>query len=80
MRRNCDVISLGHRGDLAHLEDAAGMAEIGLDDVDHALLEEGLELPAAVKPLAEGDRRGRVRRDLGKTVHVLGQQRLLDEQ
>src|SRR3954447_12227882 len=64
VRSDCDVVRLGHRGNLAHFQNAAGMAEVGLYDVHGALLEEGLELPTRVEPLAERDGRGRVRCDL----------------
>ena len=46
MRRHRHVIGLGHRRDPAAFADAAGVAEIGLDDVHRAALEERLEVPA----------------------------------
>jgi hypothetical protein len=56
------------------------MAEIGLDDVDCALLEERLEIPAAEQPLTKRDRGRGQRCDLRQPFGVLRQQRLLDEQ
>ena len=56
MRRDGDVIGLGHRRDLAAFEDSAGVAQVGLDDVDRAAFEERLEVPAREQPLAERDR------------------------
>ena len=80
MRRDSDVIGLGHGRDLAHLEDAARVAQVRLNDVDGPLLEERLELPSAVEPFTESDRCRGMRRDLWQTIHVLGEQRLFDEQ
>ena len=43
MRRDGNVIGLGHRGDLAAFEDAAGVAQVRLDDVDRAGSKNGLK-------------------------------------
>ncbi len=53
VRRDRDHPGLGHRGDLLELEDAAAVADVGVDDVGGALLEdlaEGRPLCTAPRP------------------------------
>ena len=79
MQGDGDVVGLGHVGDLARLGDAASMGGIGLQDVDVAFLEDALEVPARVKPLAQGDGRVAHQGDLLERLVVLAEHRLLDE-
>src|SRR5512144_3217911 len=80
MRSDGDVIGFGHRRDLAHLKEPTGVAEVGLDDVDEALLQYRLELPAGVEPLTERNWRRDEPRDFAEPLQVLREEWLLDEQ
>ena len=80
VRRDRDVMRLGDRGDLAHLEQAADDADVGLDDVGAARRSAGQELEAAVEHLAGGERAPSLRLQLGPGGDVLGPDRLLEEQ
>ena len=80
MRRDRDVVGFRHRGDPADFGNPAGMAEIGLDDIDGGQLEKPLEVPARIEPFAERDRDMRLSGDLRERLGILRGQRLLDEQ
>jgi hypothetical protein len=56
MRRDLDVVGLGHRRDLLGFEDAAGAAEIRLQDGRGAILDDAGEFPFVVSrsPVAIG--------------------------
>ena len=79
VQRERDVVRLGHRGNLLHLRDAAGVRRVGLDDVHIPVGEDLLEVPARAEPLTEGDGRRAMVRDLLQCLGVFGQHRLLDE-
>src|SRR5919202_363740 len=80
VRRDRDVVCFGHRRDLADFRDAAGMGEIRLDDVDIAVLQNLLEIPARKHSLAGRDRYRRMSGNLTQRLVVLRQDRLLDEE
>ena len=56
VRRDRDVVRLGHGGDLAQLEDAAAVADVGVEDVGGAPLDHLAELGLGVDLLAGDDR------------------------
>src|SRR5512146_2233749 len=56
------------------------MAEIRLNDIDGALLEDQLDLPTAVEPLTERNWGRGVRRNFREPFTILRQERLLYEQ
>src|SRR5699024_10563872 len=58
--RERDIVGFSHAGDLLHFRDPTCMREIGLDDVDMAAFEDGLEVPPRVQPLTGGDGYGRL--------------------
>ena len=62
VRADGEVFGLGLRGDLLHLHDAADVADVGLRVIGAAQREEALVIPAAVEPLASGDRYATSRR------------------
>ena len=62
-----------------HLGDAAGVAEVGLQDRRGLLLQHLAEAPLGEDALAGGDRQVRAAGDLGHDVVVLAVDRLLDE-
>ena len=65
------VVGLGHAGDQADLGDAAGVAEVGLQDRRGPLLQHLAEAPLGEDALAGGDRQVGAARDLGHDVVVL---------
>ncbi len=75
-----DLVGLGEGRDLAHLQQAAHDADVGLDDVGAAGREEAQELEAAVEAFARGERAGELRLDLAPGRDVLGAERLLVEE
>ncbi len=54
VRRERDIVRLGHGGYPSHFGDAAAVRDVRLDDVDAVVFEEAFEVPAAVEALAEG--------------------------
>lgn len=66
------VIHLGHVAVLLGLGDAAGVAQVGLDDVQGAVLDELAEAPAGVAALAGGQRQVAAALDVLKQVGVGG--------
>lgn len=80
VRRQGDVVGLGHGRDALHLGDAADVGNVGLQEVDAAGLEEGLDVPPAVQSLAQRDGHARLRGQGRNARQVLRQERLLDEQ
>ena len=74
------AVRLGERGDPAHLGDAAGVRQVGLDDRD-ARLQRGEEVRRG-RRAARRWRSGSVEAatSAGSRCAVLGQHRLLDEQ
>ena len=64
VRRDRDLVRLGHRGDLARLPESAAVREIGLDDVAGASRDQLAELVLANQALAGGDRDVRLAGDL----------------
>ena len=63
VRRDQHVVRLGRRRQLARLEDAADVPDVGLDDVHRLGLEQLAELDPVVDALAGRDRQRRVRGD-----------------
>ena len=79
MGRERHVIGLRHGRDLAAFGDTARMAQVRLDNVDIALRQHALEVPAGIEPLPQGDGRGHMGRDLTQGLGVFAQHRLFDE-
>ena len=80
MRRQRDVVCLGHAGNLETLADAASVRQVRLHDRQPALVEHPLELEARVHALTRCQRN---RGHLGQArvvLRLLGQHRLFDEQ
>ena len=73
------VIGLSHGGDLFHLRKAACMAQVRLDDVHAASLQQALEVVLGEQTLAGGNGHIAGSGDLLERLHVLAQHRLLDE-
>lgn len=80
VRRDAHVVRFCHRRDFPHLADPARMRQIRLEDIDDAVFEAALGVPAGVEALAERDGRGGELGQLLQRLRVLHQQRLLDEQ
>ena len=78
MRRDAHVVGLGHRGDLLHLHDAAGVADVRLHDVGGMRLEDLAKAVARVDALADRDRDRDVLGDLLQRADVERIGRLLD--
>jgi hypothetical protein len=72
VRGDRDVEGLGHRGDLAGLQYASGVREIGLHDIHVAVDQHPLEVPAGIQPLAQSYRGGGVAGDLAQDLLVPG--------
>ena len=72
MRRDGDVVGLGHGGDFAHLGDAAAADDVGHDVVCELLVEDGSEVPAGDESFADADRHGDLLFDEFEGVVVLG--------
>src|SRR5829696_6195797 len=79
MRRDGNVVSLRHCRDAANLRDPAGVAQVGLNHVPDPALEKLLEIPAAVKALAESDGYAGQTRELLEPFNVFTQERFFDE-
>src|SRR5579872_1262513 len=79
VRRHADASSLGHGGYLLSLPQPAAMADIGLDNVDSAVMKQALKLREFYEPLAGRDRNLRIRGDLAQSGQIAGWQNLLDE-
>ena len=79
VRRDRDIIGLGHGRNLARFPDATCMAEIGLHDVDAAAGQQRLEVPAGEHTLAGGNWHAGRPRQLDQCLVVLWQHRLLEE-
>ena len=79
VRRDGHVVGLGHGRDPLELRDAADVRDVGLQDIDAAGLEEGLDVPPRVQPLAQGDGQAGHLAERLDALEVLRQQRLLDE-
>ena len=73
------VVCLGHVRDFSRFGDSAGVRGVGLEDVDIALLQNSLEIPPRIEPLAEGDRDVGEAGELLERIGMLAQDRLLDE-
>ena len=80
VRRDGHVVGLGHGRDPLELRDAADVRDVGLQDIDAAGLEEGLDVPPRVQPLAQGDGQAGHLAERLDALEVLRQQRLLDEE
>ena len=80
MRRDGDVVGFSRRGNPADFGNPAGMAEIGLDDIDGGQLEKPLIVPPRLEPFTERERDMRLSGELGERLGVLRGQRLFDEQ
>ena len=78
--RHGNIVGLGHRGDLLDFGDAAGVRQVGLDDVNQAIGEDAFEVPAREEAFAEGNRDGRRIDDIADGLVVLGEHRLLNEE
>lgn len=77
--RQRHIVSLRHGGNFLHLGQAAGVAQVGLDDIHAAGLQKALEIILGKQALTGGN--GDVARggDFFKAFHVFAQDRLLDE-
>jgi hypothetical protein len=60
-------------------QDAAGVGQVGLDDVHDSLLKDALEVPPGVEPFSGGDGGGGVGGDFPEGFVVFRQYRLLYE-
>jgi hypothetical protein len=80
MRHAFDAVRRGERRDLAALADAAGGADIGLDDVHRLLRDDVAEAPAGEVVLTARHRHVEGARDLHVALVVLGADRLLEPQ
>jgi hypothetical protein len=76
---NRRIVRLGHARDEAALGDAAGVAQIRLQDHRRLLLENFPEAPLREDPLAGRNRQVRATRDVGHRVDVLAVDRFFDE-
>ncbi len=79
MQRQCNIVGLGHAGDLAGLRDAPGVGHVRLNDVDVALSEDAFEVPARVKSFTQGDRCAGERSELLERLVVFAEHGFLDE-
>lgn len=70
MRRNSDVVGLSHGGDLLAFRDAARVGQIRLDNVDGALFQQGLVVPAREQAFAGGKRGGGMIGNFAEGLHV----------
>jgi len=50
MGRHLDVVGFSQRRNLLAFTNAAGVTEIGLDDIDQPLLQQGAEVPLGIEP------------------------------
>lgn len=80
VRREGHIVRLGHIRQPLRLGNAARVRNVRLQDIDQPGLEERLDVPAVVQPLAQRDGDGRQARQLLQRLRVLDQQRLLDEE
>ena len=78
VRDEAHAVLLRHPGDAALFADAADLGHIGLDDVERARLEPGLERLPAREHLAAGDRHGRMLAQLHVVLERVGIERLLE--
>src|SRR5258708_37603283 len=67
-------------GDLAHLQEAADGADVGLDDIGTGYRQQAQELEAAVEALAGRQRAAELSLHLAPSLDVLRPDRLLEEQ
>jgi len=75
-----DVVGLGKGGDLLHLQKATADADVGLDDVGAALLEEFAEAEGGVQHLPGGDRYRGMGAEFGKGIDVFGPEWFFQEE
>ena len=80
VRRDLDVVGLGHGGDLLGFENAAGAAEVGLQDGRGAVLDDAGEFELGRQPLAGGDRDRGAARHLRHHFGHVRRHRLLEPQ
>lgn len=80
MRRNSDIISLGQGGDTLEFGEAAAVGDVRLQDVDGGVLQEALDVPAAVEALSQCDWSGGEFGELGDGFGVFGEEGLFDEE
>ena len=73
------IVGLGHSRNEPNLGDAAGMAQVGLQDRGRSLLQNFSEAPLGEDALAGGDGQVGAPGDIGHDLHVLAVDRLLDE-
>lgn len=76
---NSHIIRFRHGRYALRLGDATGVRNVGLQDVDQALLEERLHVPAVVQSLAERNRYGCHPGQLLQGFGMLDQDRFLNE-
>ena len=79
VRRKGHIVALSHGCDLLDLGDAAGMRQVRLYDVHAAAGQQTLEVIFGKQPLTCGDGDVAACGDLLKALHVLTQDRLLNE-
>jgi len=80
VRRDGHKVRLVQRSDLAHLQHATDNADVRLDDVDTAYLQQPQELEAAVRPLAGGQSALQATLESVPDLEVVRPYRLLEEQ
>ena len=79
VRRDTNIISLGHCRDLFGFPQSTAMTEIGLDDVSSLLLEDFAKLIARDQTFASGDRHGAGLAHLDHYVDIFGRHRLFNK-
>ena len=80
MRGDRDIIGFGHGGNPPTFAQAAGMAQIRLDDIHTAFFQKRLKVPARIEPFPERNWRAALRCKQVQTFGILTQYRLFHEQ
>src|SRR3546814_4427011 len=70
VRRKRNVIRFGHGRNPHHLRNTARMAEVGLDDIQMAIMQQVLEIPTGKHPLARGDGNAAVSGNMSQRLSV----------
>jgi hypothetical protein len=77
VRRDLDVVGLGHAGDLLRLSDAAYLADVEVEDRGGAVLDQAREVELGRQALAGGDGDSGALRHFSQGFHVLWRAGLL---
>lgn len=80
VRRHCHVVRFRHGSDAAQFRYPAAVRDVRLQDVDGAVVQEALRIPAAVEALAQGDGDSGELAELLDPFMVLAEQGFLDEE